>query len=119
MKQNKKKFILLFSLLCVFLFTSCDEVLTVVTENESGEKVVTNYVSFMGNKVYDSSASFKNWKENEVLVSLLEEEGYEYDFTIKNSKDQIVVLGNEYYAFELKYFEGGYSYTLYMSSSAL
>lgn len=119
MKQNKNKLILFLLLLLVFLFTSCDEVLTVVTENENGEKIVTKYISFIGEKVYDNSASFKNWEENDQVDYFLEEIEDECTFTIKNSKDQIVVLGNEESALELKFFEGGYSYMLYMNATTI
>lgn len=57
----KKKFgILLFSCLLALLLTGCDEILSVVTCNEEGEKVVNNYISIYGDKVYDATNSIKS-----------------------------------------------------------
>ena len=52
----KRKFgVILFSLVLAVLLTSCDEVLSVVTEGKDGEKKVSNYVSMFSDKVYDET----------------------------------------------------------------
>ena len=56
--MKKRLGILLLSCLLALLLTSCDEVLSVVTVGENGEKVVNSYVSMFGDKVYDETASF-------------------------------------------------------------
>ena len=65
--MKKKLLFLLLSCLAAFLLTSCDEVLSVVTVDENGEKVVNNYVSLFADKVYDESVSFKSWNDIELL----------------------------------------------------
>jgi len=115
--MKKKIWLLLgvFSLFSLFLM-GCDDVLSVVTLNEKGEKVVHSYISLMSDTVYDSTASLKNWRDitedNDLsLEGLL--------FTIVNKKENIVVLGNDEVALEITFFEGGYKYTAYMSAEGL
>jgi len=99
-------------------FMGCDDVLSVVTVNENGEKVIHNYVSFIGNTVYDATVSLKNWRDMERLK--------DDDFLSKNllvtivsKKENIVVLGTADYAVEIKFFDGGYKYTMFMSADGL
>lgn len=61
--MKKKLGILLLLCLFVFMFTSCDEVLSVITEEKGGEKIVTNYVSMLEDTVYDESAPLKSWQD--------------------------------------------------------
>ena len=91
----------------------CDDVLTVVTVNENGEKVINSYISLMGNTVYDSTVSLKNWRDIDDFSSddLL--------FTIVNNKENIVVLGDAEAAIEISFFDGGYKYTVFMSADGL
>ncbi len=64
----KRKLGMLFaSCLLVLLITSCDEVLSVVTPGENGEKVVNNYVSMFSDKVYDESVSIKTWNNLDIF----------------------------------------------------
>lgn len=114
--MKKKLGILLFSCLLIILLTSCDEVLSVVTENESGEKVVNNYVSMFDDTVYDESASIKSWRDIDLF------EGADIDeiiddllFKIENKKENLVVFGNEDAAVEISFFDGGYNYKIYTS----
>ena len=104
----------------VFLLflTGCDGVLSVVTVNENGEKVFHNFVSLMDDTVYDTTVTMKNWQDLEELLNneLLSEELL---FTIVSNKDNIIVLGTAEYALEIKFFEGGYKYTAYMSADGL
>ncbi len=115
----KKKFgILLFSCLLALLLTSCDEVLSVVTAGENGEKVVNNYVSIISDKVYDESAAFKSWQD----ISIVNEEVVKTDnllFKIESKKDNIIVLGDEDAAVEIVFFDGGYEYTVFSSMDSL
>ncbi|MGI5107294.1 hypothetical protein H0R94_09765 [Treponema socranskii] len=116
----KKKFgILLFSCLLALLFTSCDEVLSVVTANESGEKIVNNYVSMFDDTVYDESISLKSWHNIGIFT---EEKVVQMDdllFKIENKKENLVVLGDKDAAVEIRFFEGGYKYTLFSSMDSL
>lgn len=112
-----KKLILLTVVISLFLM-GCDGILSVVTVNKNGEKVVHNYISMMGDTVYDETVSLKNWqdmeqiKDNEFMSgSLL--------FTIVNKKENIVVLGTEAYAMEIKFFDGGYKCTGFISAEGL
>ena len=91
----------------------CDDVLTVVTVNENGEKVIHSYISLMGETVYDSTVSLKNWRDIDDFSSddLL--------FTIVNNKENIVVLGDAEAAIEISFFDGGYKYTVFMSADGL
>ena len=117
--MKKKLVVLLFSCLLAILFTSCDEVLSVVTAGKDGEKVVNNYVSVIGDKVYDETVTFKSWQDLDIVN---DEEVLEKDnllFKIENKKDKIVVLGNEDAAIEIAFFDGGYKYTVYSSMESL
>ena len=113
----KRKFgILLFSCLFAILLTSCDELLSVVTAGENGEKIVKNYVSVISDKVYDETVSFNSWKDTEILTD--DDEVVKMDallFKIENKKDQLVVLGDKDSAVELSFFDGGYKFTVFAS----
>lgn len=110
--MKKKLGALLFSCLLVFLLASCDEVLSMVTCNESGEKVVHNYVSLMKDTVYNETVSLKTWHD----IDFLKEADFgEMLFTIENKKENVVVLGDADKAAEIKFFDGGYKYTLFAS----
>ena len=117
--MKKKLGFLLFSCLLALLLTSCDEVLSVVTVGENGEKVVNSYVSMFGDKVYDETASFKSWKDIELLS---EEDAVDMDdllFKIESKKENVVVLGDKDAAIEISFFDGGYKYTLFASTDSL
>lgn len=117
--MKKKLGFLLFSCLLALLLTSCDEVLSVVTVGENGEKVVNSYVSMFGDKVYDETASFKSWKDIELLS---EEDAVDMDdllFKIESKKENVVVLGDKDAAVEISFFDGGYKYTLFASTDSL
>ncbi len=114
----KKKIAMLFLCLLAFLITSCDEVLSVVTANENGEKIVNNYISLFGDTVYDESVSMKNWQTGDIL----NESGIDTTnllFKIENKKDHLVVLGDKEVAVELSFFDGGYKYKLFASSDSM
>jgi hypothetical protein len=108
-----------FAIVMFLLFLmGCDDVLTVVTVNENGEKVIHSYISLMGNTVYDSTVSLNNWRDMEQIKNgdlssdnLL--------FTIVSNKENIVVFGDAEAAIEISFFEGGYKYTAYMSVDSL
>lgn len=112
----KKKFgMLLFSCVLALLLTSCDEVLSVVTLDENGEKVVNNYISMFGDTVYDESISLKSWRDIDLFG---DDDFLEMDdllFKIENKKENIVVLGDEEAAIEISFFDGGYKYTIFSS----
>mgnify|MGYP006916056705 CR=1 FL=1 len=113
--MKKKLGMFLFFCLLTLLFTSCDEVLSIVTARKDGEKVVNNYVSIISDKVYDETVTFKSWQDIDIVD---DEEVVEKDnllFKIENKKDKIVVLGNEDAAIEIAFFDGGYKYTVYSS----
>ncbi|GMO36016.1 MAG: hypothetical protein Ta2F_11900 [Termitinemataceae bacterium] len=96
----------------------CDDVLTIVTVNENGEKVIRSYISIIGDKVYDSTVTLKNWQESEFLKG----DDFPLDnllFKIVNNKENIVVCGNNESAIEISFFDGGYNYTAYVSSDEL
>ena len=96
----KRKFgVILFSLAIAVLLTSCDEVLSVVTEGKDGEKKVSNYVSMFSDKVYDETVSFKQWKD---VFDDLEMDNML--FTIESPKEKIVVTGDKDEAFEISFF---------------
>ena len=117
--MKKKLGFLLFSCLLALLLTSCDEVLSVVTVGENGEKVVNSYVSMFGDKVYDETASFKSWKDIELLS---EEDAVDMDdllFKIESKKENVIVLGDKDAAIEISFFDGGYKYTLFASTDSL
>jgi hypothetical protein len=96
----------------------CDDVLSVVTVNKDGEKVIHNYISLMGNTVYDTTVSLKNWQDMEQLKDddILSEDLL---FTIVSKKENIVVLGTAEYAVEINFFDGGYKYTGFLSADGL
>lgn len=117
--MKKRLGILLLSCLLALLLTSCDEVLSVVTVGENGEKVVNSYVSMFGDKVYDETASFKSWKDIELLS---DEDAVDMDdllFKIESKKENVVVLGDKDAAIEISFFDGGYKYTLFASTDSL
>lgn len=117
----KRKLGMLFaSCLLVLLITSCDEVLSVVTLGENGEKVVNSYVSMFSDKVYDESVSMKTWNdihifEDEDVVEMMDD----LLFKIENKKEKIVVLGDKDAAIEISFFDGGYKYTVFSSMESL
>lgn len=117
----KRKLGVLFALgLLVLLITSCDEVLSVVTVGENGEKVVNNYVSMFSDKVYDESVSMKTWNnidifEDEDFVEMMDD----LLFKIESKKEKVVVLGDEDTAIEISFFDGGYKYTIFSSMADL
>ena len=114
--MKKKIGILFFSLLLAVLLTSCDEVLSVVTAGENGEKIVNNYVSIISDKVYDETMTFKSWQDIDIV------DGVEKDdllFKIENKKEKIVVLGDKNAAIEISFFDGGYKYTVFSSMESL
>ncbi|MDE5899205.1 MAG: hypothetical protein K2H09_08100 [Treponemataceae bacterium] len=118
--MKRKLGMFLFSCLLVLLITSCDEVLSVVTPGENGEKVVNNYVSMLGDKVYDESVSMKTWNdidifEDEDIVAMMDN----LLFKIENDKERIVVLGDKDTAVEISFFDGGYTYTVFSSMESL
>jgi len=106
-----------FSLFSLFLM-GCDDVLSLVTVDEKGEKVIHNYISLMGNTVYDTTVSLKNWKD----IELLKDEDFSTEdllVTIVSKKENIVVFGTADYAMEIKFFDAGYKYTVFMSAEAM
>ena len=112
-----KKLALVMAVFLLFLM-GCDDVLSVVTVNENGEKVIHNYVSFIGDTVYDATLSLKNWQDME----LLKDDDFSSEnllVTIVSKKENIVVLGATDYAMEIKFFDGGYKYTVFMSADGL
>jgi hypothetical protein len=112
-----KKLAVLIGVFSLFLM-GCDAVLSVVTVNENGEKVFHNYISLIGDTVYDATVKIKNWQEMEQL----KDDDFSSEnllFTIVNQKENIVVLGTAEYAMEIKFFDGGYKYTAFMSSDDL
>ena len=113
--MKKKIGVVLFSLLLVFLLSSCDEVLSVVTVGENGEKIVNNYVSVISDKFYDETVTLKSWQDIDFIK---DEEFIEIDdllFKIENKKENIVVFGDEESAIEISFFDGGYKYTVFSS----
>ncbi len=117
--MKRKLGLALFLCLFAFLLTSCDEVLSVVTADKDGKKVVNNYVSMFANTVYDESISLKTWRNIELFK---ENETVDMDsllFKIENKKENLVVLGDEKSAIEIRFFEGGYKYRLFSSMEEL
>ena len=117
--MKKKIGVVLFSLLIVFLLSSCDEVLSVVTVGENGEKIVNNYVSVISDKFYDETVTLKSWRDIDFIK---DEEFIEIDdllFKIENKKENIVVFGDEESAIEISFFDGGYKYTVFSSIESL
>lgn len=117
--MKKKLVFLLFSCLFAMMLTSCDEVLSVVTVDENGEKVVNNYVSMFGDRVYDETASFKSWGDTDIMKEKDIAEMDDLLFKIENKKENIVVFGDKEAAVELSFFEGGYKYTIFGSADSL
>ena len=117
--MKKKICLALFLCLLAFLLTSCDEVLSVVTVNKDGEKVVNNYVSMFGNKVYDESVTLKSWKDIELFNDYDGIDMEDLLFKIVNKKEKLVVLGDEKAAIEISFFDGGYKYKLFSSMEEL
>jgi hypothetical protein len=97
----------------------CDDVLTVVTVNEKGEKVIHSYLSLMGDTVHDSTVSLKNWRDMDQIKNDGDFSSDNLLFTIVNKKENIVVLGNDKAAIEISFFDGGYKYTAYVSADGL
>ncbi|MGP1600890.1 hypothetical protein [Treponema sp.] len=114
--MKKKIGILFFSLLLAVLLTSCDEVLSVVTAGENGEKIVNNYVSIISDKVYDETMTFKSWQDIDIVDDV---EKDDLLFKIENKKEKIVVLGDKNAAIEISFFDGGYKYTVFSSMESL
>ena len=117
--MKKKIGVVLFSLFLVFLLSSCDEVLSVVTVGENGEKIVNNYVSVISDKFYDETVTLKSWQDIDFIK---DEEFIEIDdllFKIENKKENIVVFGDEESAIEISFFDGGYKYTVFSSIESL
>jgi len=113
----KKKIWFLMGVFSLFLM-GCDDVLTVVTVNEDGEKVIRSYISFIGNTVYDSTVSLRNWRDMEhINGGDLFSDGLL--FTIVNNEENIVVFGDAKAAMEISFFDGGYKLTMYMATDGL
>jgi hypothetical protein len=112
-----KKFAVVIGVFSLSLM-GCDDVLSVVTVNENGEKVIHNYVSLIGNTVYDATISLKNWQDMEQLKDDDFSSG-DLLFTIVSNKENIVVLGTAEAAMEIKFFDGGYKYTAFVSADSL
>ena len=117
--MKKKIGIPFFSLLLGVLLTSCDEVLSVVTAGENGEKIVNNYVSIISDKVYDETVTFKSWQDLDIVDDEEVVEKNDLLFKIENKKEKIVVLGDKDAAIEISFFDGGYKYTVFSSMESL
>lgn len=125
--MKKKLGLLLLSCLCAFLLISCNEVLSVVTVDDDGQKIVNNYVSIHGNTVYDESISMKHWQNielfskeiNDDFLLKVKNKPEELLFKIENKKEKVVVLGDGEGAIEIHFFEGGYKYTIFSSMDSL
>ena len=117
--MKKKIGILFFSLLIGVLLTSCDEVLSVVTAGENGEKIVNNYVSIISDKVYDETVNFKSWQDLDIVDDEEVVEKNDLLFKIENKKEKIVVLGDKDAAIEISFFDDGYKYTVFSSMESL
>ena len=103
----------------MLLLSSCDEVLSIVTAGENGEKIVNNYVSIISDKVYDETITLKSWQDIDFID---DEEFLDTDdllFKIENKKENIVVFGDEESAIEISFFDGGYKYTVFSSIESL
>ena len=114
--MKKKWFLILILIFSMFLM-GCEDILTVVTVNEDGEKVVRSYISIIGNNVYDATINFRNWR----YIEELNNDDFTSDqlFQIVNNSQNIVVIGNADAAIEISFFDGGYRYTVYMSADSL
>ena len=112
-----KKLALLIVVFSLFLM-GCDDVLSVVTVDKNGDKVFHNYISFMGNTVYDATINMKNWQD----IEPLQDDDFSSEgllFKIVSNKENIIVLGTAEYAMEIKIFDGGYKYTIFLSADGL
>ena len=112
-----KKLAVLIILLSLFLM-GCDDVLSVVTVDNNGDKVIHNYISFMSDIVYDATVNIRNWQD----IEPLKDDDFSSDdllFKIVSNKENIVVLGTTEYAMEIKIFDGGYKYTVFLSADGL
>ena len=99
-------------------FIGCDDVLSIVTVNEDGEKIFHNYVSLVGYTVYDAAMSLRNWQD----IEQLDDDDFSSEnllFTIVSESENIIVLGSDKYAMEIKFFDGGYRYTVFISAAGL
>ena len=112
-----KKLAILIGLFSLILM-GCDDVLSVITVNENGEKVIHNYISMIGDTVYDATVSIKNWQDTE-LVKEDKFSSADLLFTIVGNKENVVVLGTNESAVEIKFFDGGYKYTAFVSVDSL
>lgn len=117
--MKKKLGIGLILCLMALLFTSCGEILSVVTLDKNGKKVVNNYTSMFGDTVYDETVSFKSWRDSNIFGENNSINMDELLFKIENKKENIVVLGDNNAAIELSFFDGGYKYTLYTSMDSM
>lgn len=117
--MKKKLGIGLILCLMALLFTSCGEILSVVTLDKNGKKVVNNYTSMFGDTVYDETVSFKSWRDSNIFGENNSINMDELLFKIENKKENIVVLGDKNAAIELCFFDGGYKYTLYTSMDSM
>lgn len=117
--MKKKIGVLIFSCLLALLLTSCDEVLSVVTAGENGEKKVSNYMSVFRDTVYDETVSLSKWQDLSILEDDEFVESDELIFKIVNKKENIVVLGDEDSAIEISFFDGGYKYTVFSSMDSM
>ncbi len=117
--MKKKLGIGLILCLMALLFTSCGEILSVVTLDKNGKKVVNNYTSMFGDTVYDETVSFKSWRDSNIFGENNSINMDELLFKIENKKENIVVLGDKNAAIELSFFDGGYKYTLYTSMDSM
>ena len=117
--MKKKIGVLIFSCLLALLLTSCDEVLSVVTAGENGEKKVSNYMSVFRDTVYDETVSLGKWQDLSILEDDEFVESDELIFKIVNKKENIVVLGDEDSAIEISFFDGGYKYTVFSSMDSM
>lgn len=117
--MKKKTGILILLLLCAFLFTSCDEVLSVVTENKNGEKVVNNYISMYKNSVYDKSVTIDSWENLVMFKGKNAIDKNKLLFTIKDKKENILVAGDAKSAVEVKFIDEGYTYTIFSSMDSM
>ena len=112
-----KKLAVVIGVFSLFLM-GCNDVLSVVTVNEKGEKVIHNYVSLIGETVYDATVSLKNWQD----IGQLKGDDFSLEnllVTIVSKKENIVVLGTAEAAMEIKFFDGGYKYTAFVSADSL
>ena len=120
MKEKSLKKFSLVALLCLImlLITGCyDEVLSVVTCDKSGKKTVHNYISSRDYTVYDEDISLNSWQDVVVYGDSIKDAFEKKDliFKIENKKENVVVLGDEFYAVEMAFFEGGCTLTIFSS----